>query len=366
MKLKIERKELLTGLQRVQGVVEKKVTMPILSNIKMETDSNAIKLTATDLEIGIVGSAKGEVLEKGGIAVSAKKLYEIVRELPEGTINITVLDGGKLEIRSGSSLFILMCAPVEEYPAIPEIGKGKFISIEKKSLSEMIKKIIFAVGENDTRYILNGALMNVSKNAVQFVGTDGHRLAVIEKAIKGAADETTAIVPKKALTEVKKLIDEDGEENIEIGFGKNLVLFRKGNTEIICRLMEGTYPDYKQVIPAKNEVKISVNKKNLEGALRRVSILSREKSNAVKLELSEGRITAVTTNPDMGEATEDIPVEYKGQPIFIGFNARYILDTLSVIEGEDAILELQDSLSPCIIKDKADKDYLCVVMPMRL
>lgn len=366
MKVKIERKELLTGLQRIQGVVEKKVTMPILSNVKIETDSNAIRLTATDLEIGIVGSAKGEVLEKGGIAVSAKKLYEIVRELPDGAINITVLDGGRLELRSGSSLFVLMCAPVEEYPAIPEIGKGKIISIEKKILSEMIKKTIFAVGENDTRYILNGAMLNLSKESVQIVGTDGHRLAVIEKAIKGPSDGTTAIVPKKALTEVKKLIDEDGDDNIEMGFGKNLILFKRGNVEIICRLMEGTYPNYKQVIPAKNEIKISVNKKNLEGALRRVSVISREKANAVKLELSEGRITAVTTNPDMGEATEDIPVEYNGQPIFIGFNARYILDALSVIEGEEVILELQDSLSPCIIKDKADKDYLCVVMPMRL
>ncbi|MBI5042599.1 MAG: DNA polymerase III subunit beta [Nitrospirae bacterium] len=366
MKLKVERKELLTGLQRVQGVVEKKVTMPILSNIKIETDSKSVKLTATDLEIGITGVVKADVQDAGGIAVSAKKLYEIVRELPEGTININVLDGGRLELRSGNSLFVLMCAPVEEYPAIPEIGKGKFIPIEKKTLSEMIKKTIFAVGENDTRYILNGALMNLSKESVHLIGTDGHRLAVIEKAIKGPSDETTVIVPKKALTEVKKLIDEEGDENIEMGFGKNLILFKKGDTEIICRLMEGTYPNYKQVIPAKNEVKISVNKKNLEGALRRVSILSREKANAVKLELSEGRITAVSTNPDMGEATEDIPVEYNGPPIFIGFNAKYILDTLSVIEGEEVILEMQDSLSPCIIKDKADKDYLCVVMPMRL
>ncbi|MFZ3089090.1 MAG: DNA polymerase III subunit beta [Nitrospirota bacterium] len=365
MRFKIGRKELLMGLQRVQGVVEKKVTMPILSNIKIETDSDAIRLTATDLEIGITSSAKGEIQEKGGIAISAKKLYEIVRELAEGDINITVAEGGRFELRSGSSLFALMGAPVEEYPAIPEIEKGKLISLEKKPLSDMIKKTLFAVGENDTRYILNGALLNLTKNSIQFVGTDGHRLAVIKKEIKGGA-ETTAIIPKKALIEVKRLIDEEGDENIEMGFGKNLVLFKKGNTEIISRLMEGTYPNYQQVIPQKNEIKIEVNKKNLEGALRRVSILSREKSNAVKIELSDGRLTCTSSNPDMGEATEDIPVEYKGLPLSMGFNARYILDNLSVIDGDAIILELQDPLSPCIIRDKADKDYLCVVMPMRV
>ncbi|MBI3994867.1 MAG: DNA polymerase III subunit beta [Nitrospirae bacterium] len=374
MRLKISRGELLTGFQRVQGVVEKRNTMPILSNILFEAKGDQVVLFATDLEIGIRGSYKAEVLQPGGVTVSARKMYEIIRELPEGPVTITSGDNHAVGIEAGKSEFKVLGLPPQEFPAMPAVDSDPRMPVDRKTLSDLIRKTIFAAGDNNARYILNGILVTLfmkdKKRALRFVGTDGHRLAVIERELpdgkgKGVAQEQTAIVPKKAALEIKKLLDEN-EEPPEIGLSKNQMIFQRGSLLLLARLMEGSYPNYQQVIPKENDKRVMVKKTELEGALRRVSILSREKTSAIKLALEPGAITLSTSNPDMGEAKETIEAKFEKEGLTTGFNARYLLDILSGLDSEEVLLEFKDALSPCLVRQPGDPDYLCVVMPMRV
>ncbi|MBI3610764.1 MAG: DNA polymerase III subunit beta [Nitrospirae bacterium] len=377
MKVKILRGELLTGFQRIQGVVDKRNTMPILSNILLEAKADQVVLFATDLEIGIRGTYTAEVLKPGGATVSARKLYEIIRELPEGPVTITSEDNHHVRIEAGQSEFKVLGLPPQEFPAMPTVESEPLMSIDRKILSELIRKTVFAAGDNNARYILNGILITLfmkdRKRALRFVGTDGHRLAVIERPLedgkKGgslqAQTDQTAIVPKKAALEIKRLLEENDQEP-EIGISKNQLIFRRGSLLLLARLMEGGYPNYQQVIPKENDKRAVVKKTDLEGALRRVSILSREKTSAIKLVLEQGAITLSASNPDLGEARETIAVEYDQEAITTGFNARYLLDILAAVDGETAVLEFKDALSPCLIRQPGDPDYLCVIMPMRV
>ncbi|MBI3811263.1 MAG: DNA polymerase III subunit beta [Nitrospirae bacterium] len=374
MRLKISRGELLTGFQRVQGVVEKRNTMPILSNILFEAKADQVVLFATDLEIGIRGTYKAEVLKPGGVTVSARKMYEIIRELPEGMVTISSEDNHTVGIEAGKSEFKVLGLPPQEFPAMPAVDSEPLMPIDRKILSELIRKTVFAAGDNNARYILNGLLvtffMKEKKQVVRFVGTDGHRLAIIERPAgdgkgKGLPGEQTAIVPKKAAMEIKKLLDEN-EETPEIGVSKNQLIFQRGSLLLLARLMEGSYPNYQQVIPKENEKRAVVKKANLEGALRRVSILSREKTSAIKLALEPDTITLSSSNPDMGEAKETIEAKFGQEGLTTGFNARYFLDILSAMDSEEVVLEFKDALSPCLIRQPGDPDYLCVVMPMRV
>jgi DNA polymerase-3 subunit beta len=374
MKLKISRGELLTGFQRVQGVVEKRNTMPILSNILFEAKDDQVVLFATDLEIGIRGTYKAEVSQPGGVTISARKMYEIVRELPEGTVTITSKDNHAVEIEAGRSEFRVLGLPPQEFPAMPTVETEPLMPVDRKTLSDLIRKSIFAAGDNNARYILNGLLVTLfikdKKQAIRFVGTDGHRLAVIERLLgdgkgKGIPLEQTAIVPKKAALEIKKLLDEN-EERPEIGVSKNQLIFQRGSLLLLARLMEGTYPNYQQVIPKENEKRAVVKRVELESALRRVAILSREKTSAIKLALEPGAITLSSSNPDMGEAKETIEAQFGQEGLTTGFNARYFLDILAAMDSEEVVLEFKDALSPCLVRQPGDPDYLCVVMPMRV
>ena len=374
MKLKISRGELLTGFQRVQGVVEKRNTMPILSNMLFEAKGDQVILFATDLEIGIRGTYKAEVSRPGGVTVSARKLYEIIRELPEGVVTISSNDEHRVEIEAGKSEFKVLGLPPQEFPAMPTVESEPLMSMDRKILSDLIRKTVFAAGDNNARYILNGLLVTLyakdKKRFLRFVGTDGHRLAVMERPLedgkgRGIPQEQTAIIPKKAALEIKKLLEEN-EEGPELGVSKNQMIFKRGGLLLLARLMEGSYPNYQQVIPKENEKRVAVNKTELEGALRRVSILSREKTSAIKLVLEPDTLTLSSSNPEMGEAKEVIAAKFGQEGLTTGFNARYLLDALAAVDSEEAVLEFKDALSPCIIRQPDDPDYLCVVMPMRV
>ena len=374
MKLKSKRSELLTALQRVQGIVEKRNTMPILSNILLEAKEGQIVLFATDLEIGIRGTYAAEVSQPGGVTVSARKFYEIIRELPEGPVIISSEENHAVRIEAGKSQFKILGLPPQEFPAMPSVEGDPLMPIDEKLLSDLIRKTVFAAGDNDARYILNGILLTVfmknKKRALRLVGTDGHRLAVIERELGdekagGHLEEQTAIIPKKAAIEIKKLLDED-DQKAEIGLSKNQLIFKKGGLLLLARLMEGSYPNYQQVVPKENERRAVMKKTELEGALRRVSILSREKTHAVKMVLEKDSLTLSSSNPDMGEAKETFAVNFKQDGVTAGFNARYLLDVLAAVDGEEVALEFKDSLSPCLVRPSADQDYLCVVMPMRV
>ncbi|TKS60016.1 MAG: DNA polymerase III subunit beta [Nitrospira sp.] len=375
MKVRIGRDELLTGLQRVQGVVEKRNTMPILSNILLEAKQDGAEIVATDLEIGMRGLYKATVLKTGGVTISARKLFEIIKELPSGEIELTAGDNNWTTIQAGKSQFKVVGLPSAEYPALPAIEREGLTPLSGDGLLELIRKTLFAAGDNDARYILNGLLVTLvvtdKKTALRLVGTDGHRLAVAEQEVgkagsKGGPQEIKAIIPKKAAQEMRRLLEEGGDGEPLIGFTKNLMIFRKSGLLLTSRLMEGNYPNYQQVIPKEGGKKISVNRVELESALRRVSVLSKDKASAVKVSFASGKMTLFSSSPDYGEATEEIPARYEGEALNTGFNARYLLDVFSVMDGESISLQMETPLSPCLIQESESPGFKCVVMPIKI
>lgn len=377
MKLRMGREELLTGLQRVQGVVEKRNTMPILSNILIEAKQEGVEIVATDLEIGMRGHYKATVEKPGGITVSARKLYEIIKELAVGEIEIASGENNWTTIHAGKSQFKIVGLPSTDYPALPTIEREGLIPLAGAGFLELIRKTLFAAGDNDARYILNGLLVTLitseKKTILRLVGTDGHRLAVAEQEVgkagaKGAPQEIKAIIPKKAAHEMQRLLEEGGDGEPLIGFTKNLMIFRKSGLLLTSRLMEGNYPNYQQVIPKEKESggKIGVNRGELESALRRVSVLSRDKASAVKVSFAHGQMTLFSSNPDLGEATEELPARYEGEALITGFNARYLLDVLGVMDGETISLQMDNPLSPCLIQESDSPGFKCVVMPIKI
>ena len=374
MKIKIARDELLTGLQRVQGIVEKRNTMPVLSNILLETKQDGIELVATDLEIGVRGHYKADVQQAGSVSLSARKLYELLKEVAACEITITTQENNWVQIQAGRSQFKIVGIAASEFPALPTIEREGRVAIPGSGLSSLIRKTLFAVGDNDARYILNGLLITLhssdKKVTMKLVGTDGHRLAVAESDLTQSAGtdlpkEIKAIIPRKAAQEIRRLLEEEEGEPL-LGFTKNLVTFQKSGLFLTSRVMEGTYPNYQQVIPKESAKKAAIERTALESALRRVAVLSKDKTNAVKVILQNGSITLHTSSPDVGEATEDLPAQYRGESLTTGFNARYLLDALAVMDGDTVNLEISSPLSPCVLKSDGDPGFLCVVMPMKI
>ncbi len=374
MKLLIARDELLTGLQRVQGVVEKRNTMPVLSNILLEAKPEGLEIIATDLEIMMRGFYKASVQEPGAITLSARKLYEILKELKDGEVELAVSENNWATIHAGKSRFKIVGLPSADYPTLPTIEREGLTPLEGAGLLELIRKTMFAVGENDARYVLNGLLVTFTasdgKTTLRLVGTDGHRLAVAEQEVSGADTkdlprEIKAIIPKKAAHEMRRLLEEaDGEPLI--GFTKNLMIFRKSGLLLTSRLIEGSYPNYQQILPKEHTKAVTAVKLELEGAIRRVAVLSRDKSSAVKVTVSGGNMTLFSSNPEYGEATEDIAVRYGGESLTTAFNARYLLDVLSVVDGESVTLQMESPLSPCLIREPGNPGFRCVVMPVKV
>jgi DNA polymerase-3 subunit beta len=371
MKLKIKKEEILKGLQRIQGVVEKKNTMPILSNMLLTAEGDSIEIIATDLEIGLRGRYAADVEKPGSVTVSAKKMYEIVRELPADDIQIKVEEGNWVKIISGRSQFKLVGLPKDEYPALPDVAEEGMIAIDGDMLRDMIRKTLYSVGENDARYVLNGLFVHMTQARdglnIRMVGTDGHRLSMIDRVIDAKHKEESIIIPKKAMMELRRILEEDAPKSeLRLGFSKNHALFKRDGLVMVSKLIDGNYPNYLQVVPAKSSKKVTVSKEVMTHAVKRVSILSKEKTNAVKLQLEKERIILSTNNPEIGEASEELAVEYAGEGIAIGFNSRYLMDVLMSMDREHIAIELNDPLSPCLITEDGDEHYKCVVMPMRV
>jgi DNA polymerase-3 subunit beta len=371
MRLRIRKDEILKGLQRIQGVVDKKNTMPVLSNMLLLADDKGIEIIATDLEIGLRGRYAAEVEKQGAVAVSAKKMYEIVRELPENDLQIRVDEGNWVKVLSGHAQFKLVGLPKDEYPAMPDVAEEGMIAISGDMLRDMIKKTIFAAGDNDARYVLNGLYVHLAPAkggiTVRMVGTDGHRLALIDRSVEAKHAEESVIIPKKAMMELRRLLEEDAsQEGFQIGLSKNHALFKRDGLVMVSKLIDGNYPNYQQVIPAQNTKKVVLSKDLFTHAVKRVSIMAKDKTNAVKVQLETNALTLSTNNPEIGEANETLPVEYKGEGLTIGFNSRYLLDVLMAMDRESITLELNDPLSPCLIKEEGNDGYRCVVMPMRV
>lgn len=366
MKVVVSKDEIQEKLSNIQNIVEKRNTMPILSHFLLDAGKKESYIIATDLETALKEPLHIKVEKEGKICIPARKMFEIVREI-EGELIWESVDDQWIKIKAGASNFRLACLSSKEFPAWPGMEDMEEISVNAKFLKEMIEKTVYSAGESDTRYTLNGLLFHVMPGVkITVVGTDGHRLALIIKNMEGSLkEEKKLIIPKKAAAELRKLLDKT-EENIRVTLCKNHILFTVGEIQFLTRLIEGTYPNYEQVIPSNNEKKIMVQREEFAKTLRRVAIMSKERSNAVKMDLSENLISITSSNPDIGEARDEITVEYKGEDLSVGFNARYLIDILEAMSSERIVMELQAPLSPVLIKEEKNEDYQCVIMPMRI
>ena len=368
MEFKAKRGDLLATLYWTQSIVERRNTMPILANALIECQRGVIRVTATDLEVGVRGKFDAEVSEEGATTVNAKKLYEIVREAPEETVQLKKLENDWLEVSSGKSVFKVVGMDAREFPQFPGFEGEKLCTIPANMIREMIEKTIFSVSTDETRYALNGVFIEQGEaGKVRMVATDGHRLALIERALGSLGLQKGVILPRKGLTELRKLLEGTEDTTVSIGFKENMGLVLKGSVELFMRLIDGDFPEYGKVIPRDNPLSVKIEQVKLLQALRRVSILSSERYKGVKTEVKSGKILISASNPDLGEAVEEIDIEYEGKPLLVGFNARYLIDVLGVLsDGGDIEVRLKDELSPGLIKKEGDEDYLYVVMPMRL
>jgi DNA polymerase III subunit beta len=376
MELKIGVQELSRALARSQGIVEKKSTMPILSHVLLEAmRGDDLTVSATDLDVSVTSSHKCEVLKEGKVAVPAKQLFEIVKTLPEKDVVLKRAQNNWLELRSGAAEFRIVGLAAEDFPALPRFEKVAFVVVPPRSLLEMIELTAFASSTDETRYNLNGVFFEPSGAALRTVATDGHRLSLAERAFEGDfALKKGVILPRKGLGEMKKLLLDSAEGDVKLGFVENSAVLQLPSVKLVMRLIEGVFPDYRQVIPKAGEKSFQVGRERFLDTLRRVSILSSDKAHAVKLELEKGHLRVLSHNPDLGDAKEEIPVEYAGEPLKIGFNARYVMDilqalaTLEPVAAQDVVVELSDDLSPGVVKPAGESatHYTAVVMPMRI
>jgi DNA polymerase-3 subunit beta len=369
MKISVEKDELQKRLSNIQNIVEKKNTMPILNHFLLDVSNEGNYITATDLETAFMEPIIADIAEEGRMCIPARKLFEIVKEM-EGQITIESKDYQWLKVRSGKSLFRIACLSADEFPVWPSIESTGEMEMQASMLLEMIDRSLYAAGESDTRYVLNGLLFHIKPDGTHtVVGTDGHRLALIQTRLPDSSsslkEEKKAILSRKSVAELRRLLSEESPA-INMTIGKNHILFNIGNTRFLTRLIEGTYPNYEQVIPENNPKILTADRSTLIRSLRRVSIMSKERSSAVKVDIENGKAVVSATNPDLGEATDEIAVDYAGDQMTIALNARYILDALNVMTSANVLIRLNEPLSPVLLMEDGREDYKCVVMPMRL
>lgn len=368
----IERAHLLKSLGHVQSVVEKRSTIAVLSNVKLEAKSGTVAMTATDMDIAIADEAPATVGKQGTTTVPAHMLYDIARKLPEGAQVecATSADGSKMTIRSGQSRFSLGCLPAEDFPVMAEEKLPHNFTLKSSECLALVRKPSFAISTEETRYYLNGIYLHASgtgkSQMLRTVATDGHRLARIEITLPaGASGMPGVIIPRKAIHELQKLLEE-GENEIQVSLSDTKIRFVCGGTVLISKLIDGNFPDYERVIPAGNDKIMEVDRKLFIQAVDRVSVISSEKSRAIKFHLDDGKLTLSATSPEHGTASEEIDVTYAAGKIEIGFNSRYLLDMMAQVEGGNTQFLFNDGASPAVVRDTADAGSLYVIMPMRV
>jgi DNA polymerase-3 subunit beta len=363
MKFSISKDKLLEGLATVQNVVSTRTTLPILSNVFLQASDAEIRLTTTDLDVGVRGTIEAQVERTGGTTLPARRLFAIVRELPAAEIYFDVDSKNLASIRSGSSFFKILGLPEEEFPPLARLDDAKEFTIGQKELKDGLKKTSYAISTDETRYVLNGILFSFKDNKLTLVATDGRRLALVDLEVEfPRSQELDVIVPTKAITELQRLVRDEGDVKLRIG--ENQIAFELNRTLLVSKLIEGNYPNYRQVIPAEAKERITLERETFLTAVRRVSLLASEKSNSVKLTFTKGNIDIVATTPDVGEAKESLPVMYKGRDFSIAFNPEFLMAPLRNLPNDEVYLDLIDEMSPGVIKIPGP--FLYVLMPMRL
>ena len=362
MNFKIQKDILMGGIQTVQNIVTSKSVLPILSNILIEAQQDKIRLTATDLDIGISCVVPVNTQETGMITIPAKRFSDIIKELPGDEVSIITKKNNLMLIETESCQFRIMGAGVEEFPKLPEFKDREVIKLDQADLKEMLRLTSFAVSLDESRYILNGILFQISKGNLGLVATDGKRLAIIEKKMKQGADkDVRMIVPLKTIQELNRSLKDEGE--LVLVLGNNQVLFELDRVMIISRLIEGEFPDYHQVIPPQSENKIKIDRERFLLAIKRAALLATPDYQAVKLEVFKNKLVVSKSTPDVGESREEISMEYGGKEMMIGFNPAYLVDVLKNLALETIELELTDTEKPGVIRING---YIYIVLPMRL
>ena len=358
MEISIQKIDLVDGIQTVQNAVSQKSSLPILSNVLLEADKGTLKLTATDLDIGICATIPADVMQSGAITIPARKFFDIIKALPEESeITLSMKKNNFVIIKSGKAQFKIIGLPKEEFPQLPEFK-------DQESFKEMLNLTDFAISRDDTRYVLNGTLLIVRGDDIKVVATDGRRLAVMEKKLpKKTLVERDVIIPTKTIQETKRMLGEEGE--VKIKFSDNQVLFAFPSSFILSRLIEGEYPSYKKVIPNKSKREITVSREDFLSAARRASIFTDQDSMAIKLNIKKRKMTISKNTPYLGEAKEELEIDYTGgDELEIGFNPKYLIDVLKSLGDENIVFEVNDSTKPGVIR--RGQEYTYVVLPMQL
>ena len=372
MEFTVDKDTFVKSLQKVQGIVEKRNTMPILSNVLIEAADGKIFLTATDLEDGIRSSYPTNVISEGKITVSAKKVYEIIKELPDQAIRFSTRENDWVDIRCGKSQFNIVGLSPDEFPYFPKVQEESLVAIDNKTCREMIEKTSYAICTDETKYNLNGIYVRAHEQdgnqIFSMVATDGHRLSIAQKRFDvGALKEMQkgVIFPKKGIFELKKMTEEE-DGDILLGFMDNSAVVKKGNSVVVMRLVDGEFPDYNRVIPVGNDRVVRLDREEFLHSLRRMAILSSEKFKGIKFDVREGMIAMSASNPELGEANEELEIQYQGEEFTVRFNAKYLIDVLTVLDEESVELLLKDELSPCILQPAGSEEFKSIIMPMRL
>jgi DNA polymerase III subunit beta len=363
MKIVVAKDAIMAGLQTVHGVVSVRPTLPVLSNVLVQGEGGRLVLTTTDLEVTMRCTVEAKVAKGGGTTLPARRLLSIIRELPAEDIEIEVDEKNSAAITCGAAYFKILGLSDEEFPALPKYQGGQSFSLDQKILKEMLQKTVYAASADETRYILNGTLMSFKAGKATLVATDGRRLALAEHELEFPKEsEADLVVPTKAVNEVLRILKDEG--TVKIYANKNQVAFECGETLLISKLIEGTYPNFRQVIPSQCEQRIAVERELFLTALRRVALLTSEKSSSIRLTFGKNKLKVSASSPDVGEAYENLPIKYTGKEIAVAFNPEYIMEPLRNLANDEIYVELTDELSPGVIK--CDIPFIYVLMPMRV
>lgn len=363
MRIKTQKEPLFKAVQVLQSIISAKATLPVLSNFLIETQKGKLHLAATDLDVGISLTLPVEVLEEGGITVPAKRFFDVIRDLPEGIIEIAVRKNNSIAIETQKCFFRLMGLPKDEFPKLPKLQDKQGITINQALLKNMLNLTSFAVSRDETRYILNGVLFVVKGKTIKLVATDGRRLALIHRELDAQTSfQKEVIVPIKAIQELLRSLQEEGQ--VRIVFGEKQISFQLDNITVISRLIEGQFPNYEQVIPKEGKDKIVLDREKFLWATKRVSNLTSPDSQAIKIDLFKDKLVFFKNSPDMGEAKEEIDIQHKGTEFSVGFNPQYLIDALKSMRDQNVSLELTGPDSPGVIR--AQEDYVYIVLPMQL
>jgi len=374
MEFIIEKEKILKALSKIQGIIERRNTMPILANVLLEAKDNKIEFNATDLEVGIRGYFPAEVKKEGKVTLPARHFYDIIREMPDGKISFVRQENYWVEITSGKIMFKLVGMPVDEFPKLPSTNNEEASIIEKDLLKEMIEKTIFSVSTEETRYSLNGIYFETreenKKKYLRLVATDGHRLSLIDRELDKKNNFNLpegVIIPKKGLQELRKLAEEEEGEQLKFFFSENSCVVEKDPYILFIRLIEGKFPNYQQVIPQDERNRALIHRDDFMHTLKRISLLSSEKFRGVVFSFKPNSLELSISNPDMGEAKEEITIDYSGSKSYeVRFNPHYIIDILNTVDDDKVVIELGDELGPGVFKSDKDKYLLNIVMPMRV